>query len=474
MLPRTHNSMLFLQNQLKYTTMKTTILIFRFLFLCLALNFSLTLSAQDMTQQADELVQAFVESDDFCGAVLLAKDGKIILKKGYGLANREWDIPNSPDTKFRLGSITKQFTGMLIMMLVADGKIELEAPMLTYLPDYRKDIGEKVTIHHLLTHTSGIPSYTDSEEFMMTKVRNHYDPDKFVVEFCSGDLLYEPGSQYAYNNSAYFILGLIIEKVTGMTYAEALEERIFKPLGMNDSGYDSYSEIIPKRATGYRVGENGYENAWFLDMSIPYAAGSLYSTVEDLYKWDRSLYTNQLLSEELKKKMFTPFLNNYAYGWSLGEHDGHPYMDHGGGIFGFNTYLIRGYEDDMFSVVLGNSETGISGRISQGLGILALGGEIDLPTANIPDEIEVDAASLEVYEGKYALNAHITVDVSLDGNDLMAKPTGQPAARLIPIAPHTFYVREIRSKLEFFKNDDGEIEHLVLHQNGEQVAKKIE
>ena len=440
--------------------------------LTIFLSLVLAVRPQDLAQQADELVQAYVKSGDFSGSVLVAKDGKIILKKGYGLANREWSIPNASDTKFRLGSITKQFTSMLIMQLVAEGKIDLEAPMSTYLPKYRKDIGDKVNIHHLLTHTSGIPSYTDDQVFMMTKVRNYYKPEEFVEEFCSGDLKFEPGSEYDYNNSAYFILGFIIEKMTGMTYAEALEERIFKPLGMNDTGYDSYSEIIPKRASGYRVDAKGYENCWFLDMSIPYAAGSLYSTVEDLYKWDRALYTNELLDEKWKKKMFTPFLNNYAYGWSTGDYEGHPYMDHGGGIFGFNTFLIRGYEDDMFAVALGNSEVNLSGRVAQNLGKLALGGQADYPKEVA--EVEVDPTTFDALEGKYALNPALIVTVAREGDHLTAEPTGQDKVRLVPTGPNTFFVKEIEAKVEFVADDKGKIKHMVLHQGGEHVAKKIE
>ena len=202
----------------------------------------------------------------------------------------EWKIPNDAETKFRLGSLTKQFTSTLILQLVEQGKIKLDGKITDYLPDYRKDTGDRVTIHQLLNHTSGIPSYTDQPGFLQDVSRNPYTVADFVKKYTSGSLEFEPGSKFSYNNSGYFLLGAIIEKLTGKTYAEAVRDNIFVPLGMKNSGYDMPSPLIPKRASGYAKTPAGYVNAAYLDMSIPYAAGSLYSTVEDLYIWDQALY----------------------------------------------------------------------------------------------------------------------------------------------------------------------------------------
>jgi len=312
-------------------------------------------------QKIDELMNKYFEYRQFNGSVLVAEKGEVIFKKGYGFANMEWEIKNTPETKFRLGSITKQFTSMLLTQLVETGNIKLNEKLSTYLPDYRKDVGDQVTVHHLLTHTSGIPSYTGLPGFFKDVSRDPYPVDEFVKKYCSGDLEFEPGTKYKYNNSGYFLLGAIIEKVTGKTYEQVLVEKILKPLGLESTGYDRHAPILNNRAAGYEKTFNGFVNAAYLDMSLPYAAGSLYSTVEDLYVWDQALYTERLLSQQYKIKMFTPFLNNYAYGWGVrtkafkNSHDSMKVISHGGGINGFNTLITRIVNDKHLIVLLNNT-----------------------------------------------------------------------------------------------------------------------
>src|SRR6185503_6450647 len=265
----------------------------------------------DKVAKIQEVLTLAHKYRQFNGTALVAENGKVIYKGAFGMANMEWAIPNTPDTKFRLGSITKQFTATLIMQLVEQGKIKLDGKLSDYLPDYRKDIGEKVTIHHLLTHTSGIPSYTGLPKFFEDVSRNPYKVDEFVKKYASGDLQFEPGSKFAYNNSGYFLLGAIIEKITGKPYEQVLKENIFDPVGMKNTGYDHYDTILPKRAAGYSKTTDGYANAPYLDMSIPYAAGSLYSTVEDLYLWDQALYLDKIISAKSKELMYKPFLEGY-------------------------------------------------------------------------------------------------------------------------------------------------------------------
>src|SRR5688500_12032710 len=286
----------------------------RLAFVLVLASFASPLIAASKAESIDALVRRYNELRQFNGTVLVAGESGVVHKKGYGYANFEWQIPNTPDVRFRLGSITKQFTSMVIMQLVAEGKIKLDDRVTTHLTGYRKDTGDRVTIAHLLNHTSGIPSYTALPGFFANESRNPYIPDAFVQKWASGELEFEPGTKWAYNNSGYFLLGAIIEKVTGKTYAEALQERIFDPLGMKASGYDLAAPLIPKRASGYALAGGKYVNAPYLDMTIPYAAGSLYSTVEDLYLWDRALYTEKLLKDDLKKQMFTPGLREYGFG----------------------------------------------------------------------------------------------------------------------------------------------------------------
>ena len=297
----------------------------------------------------------------FNGTALVAENGKVIYKQGFGLANMEWGIPNTPDTRFRLGSITKQFTAMLTLQLVDQGKIKLDGKLSDYLPDYRADIGQKVTIHNLLTHTSGIPSYTDQPGFFENVSRNPYKVADFVKKYASGDLQFEPGSMFVYNNSGYFLLGAIIERVTGKSYEEVLKENILDPVGMKNTGYDHHDTLIQKRAAGYTKTADGYTNAAYLDMSIPYAAGSMYSTVEDLFLWDQALYGDKLISAKSKELMFKPFLQDYAYGWNVANASFKlndqpvPIIRHSGGINGFATVIVRLVNQKNLIVLLDNT-----------------------------------------------------------------------------------------------------------------------
>lgn len=326
--------------------MKKYIFVFSILFVIS----SAVLLAQTTAEKIDNLISQYNENKFFNGSALVSDNFETIFKKGYGLANMEWNIPNTPDTKFRIGSITKQFTSMLIMQLVEKGKIKLDGKITDYLPYYRKDTGERVTIELLLTHSSGIPSYTSREDFGEKVSRKFYKPDDFVKEFCSGDLEFEPGSQFLYNNSGYFILGAIIEKVTGMTYEVALKKNILEPLGMKDTGYDWSETIVSKRAAGYDKTFSSYKNTSYVDMSLPYSAGSLYSTVEDLLIWDKALQTDKLLSNKWKEELFKPradaFGGKYAFGWILQKKkissEEFDVVTHGGSINGFNAinYII--------------------------------------------------------------------------------------------------------------------------------------
>ena len=366
--------------------------LFCFIFLLTLICFSRVSRGADPTEEAaklDKLVSQYAERTGFSGTVLVSEHDQVIFKKGYGLANREWNIPNAPDVKFRIGSITKQFTSMLVMQQVEKGTIKLDGRIPDYLPYYRKDTGEKVTIHHLLNHTSGIPSYTDDPKFFPEVSRTYYSVDDFVKKFCSGDLQFEPGSKFHYDNSGYFILGAILEHVTGKKYEEALKENIFGPLGMTDSGYDHFDKLLPKRATGYERGLGEIGNAPFLDMSLPYAAGSLYSTVEDLYKWDQALYTNKLLPADLKQKLFTPGLNHYGYGWDiytlprLDPAAGQTVIEHGGGINGFNTLEERLVGDHDLIVVFNNTPGTNLNEMAKGIRAVLYGQEPQLPKRSL-------------------------------------------------------------------------------------------
>ncbi len=340
------------------------ILVRRAVPVVLSLFLAVQLFAATKAESIDALAKRYNALRQFNGTLLVADSSGVILEKGYGYANFEWQIPNAPDVRFRLGSITKQFTSMLVMQLVSEEKIRLDAKITTYLPDYRKDTGDRITVAQLLNHTSGIPSYTSAPDFIQDVSRDPYSVGDFVAKYASGNLEFEPGSKWSYNNSGYFLLGAIIEKVTGKPYAAALQERIFDPLGMKASGYDLASPLVPKRASGYQLRAGSYVNAPYLDMSIPYAAGSLYSTVHDLYLWDRALYTDKLLRSDLRQQLFTPTMRDYGFGWVIQKQkldDGKDEVNtvgHDGGINGFNTALLRVPERKELVVLLDNTSRG--------------------------------------------------------------------------------------------------------------------
>jgi CubicO group peptidase (beta-lactamase class C family) len=358
---------------------------FTVLFLLAACLAPRVLFAQDKPARIDELMSRYHEYRQFNGSVLVADHDRVIFKKGYGLANMEWNIPNAPDTRFRLGSITKQFTAALIMQLVDEGKLRLDAKMSEYLPDYPKKTADLVTIHQLLNHTSGIPSYTGLPDFFEKISRDPYTPADFLKIFSGLNLEFEPGSKFRYNNSGYFLLGVIVEKLTGRTYEDALRERILKPLNLTGTGYDLHKTILNRRAAAYDSTLDGYRNAPYLDMSIPYSAGSLYSTVEDLFTWTEALHEGRVVSKHSRDLMYKPNLENYGYGLVI-EQKAVPGGDrkitsigHGGGINGFSTRLERVMEDGHVIVLLNNTGGTDLGEMTTAIKSILYTGACKLP-----------------------------------------------------------------------------------------------
>jgi len=317
-----------------------------------------------LSSRIDKIMQARHEGGDFNGTVLVARRGKIIYEHAFGPANREWNVANDLQTKFEIGSMTKQFTAMLVLQFVNERKLRLDGHVSEYLPYYRTDTGQRITISELLSHTSGIPNFINAPGFLDGPAsRTHYSVQEFVQKYCSGDLRFAPGSKFEYSNSGYFLLGGILEQVSGKSYETLLQERIFQPLGMKDSGYAHSDAIIDHRAAGYERTSSGLRNARYYDMSIPYAAGALYSTVEDLFLWDQALYSERLLPASVRDLLFKPNLESYGYGWGLlVPKAGSPYAGesipmHGGAIFGFQSVIVRIVQHRELIVLLDNTES---------------------------------------------------------------------------------------------------------------------
>ena len=415
----------------------------------------------------DQIMQSYASAKTFMGTVLVARGGEILLSKGYGMANLEWDIPNSPSTKFRLGSVTKQFTAASILLLEERGKLKVGDPVKKYMPD-APAAWDKVTIFHLLTHTSGIPSFTSFPDYSQTEPFPT-TPEKLVARFRDKPLDFQPGEKWDYSNSGYVLLGYLIEKISGQSYEAFVKENIFTPLGMRDSGNDSNSAIIPHRASGYTPSSSGPVNAGFIHMSIPFSAGALYSTTEDLLRWERGLFEGKVLSAASLQKMTTPFKNDYAFALSVRTPTGgHKVIDHGGGIEGFNTHLAYYPEDKLTIVVLGNLN-GPASDIAGKLGAVALGQPVQLTSER--KEITLPAAKLAGYVGTYELAPGINLMITLEGNQLMTQLTGQGKLPVFPQSETLFFLKVVDAQLEFGKDEKGA--YVILHQNGrDQKAVK--
>ncbi len=426
---------------------------------------------KDVAALMDAYLAACHKLDRFSGSVLIAHKGKIVLSKGYGMANYELGVPNSPETRFRLGSVTKQFTAMAILQLEEQGKLKVTDTVKSVFPDYPG--GEKITIHHLLTHTSGIPNFTDSPDYFKTQTLP--SPVLQTVErFKNLPLDFAPGERMSYSNSGYVLLGAIIEKVTGRPYEEFLNENIFRPLGMEGSGYDHTDAIIKNRASGYEFPADRMANASFIDMSIPHAAGALYSTVEDLYKWDRALDTDKLISPAAKTRLFTPFKGTYAYGWSIGSFAGRKTIGHGGGINGFTTDIIRFPDDDACVIVLNNFATGFTDAISAALAGYLFGQAVEMPKEK--KEIALPAAVLDAYPGRYKLEGmQAILTVSREGDALFIELPGQPRRPLHAESETKFFMKTFGFEVTFEKDASGRVTHFLLLQGGQGMkALKVE
>lgn len=349
----------------------------------LALFVSVTISAQDKAESIDELLNKYHEYNMFNGTALVAESAEVIFKEAYGNAVMGWDIPNTVDTKFRIGSISKHFTAAIILQLVEEGKVSLDGKITDYLPDYREDTGDKVTIHHLLTHTSGIQSYTNMPGVWSDSIKIEYDQEYFIDHFQSGDFVTKPGEKFVYNNTGYYLLGAIAERVTGKKLGKLLEKRILEPAGMDNSGAEDDEIIKEKMALGYLPLGNIYRKDSYIYMRNVMGAGHMFSTVGDMFKWDKALYGNKILSKESKEKMFTSHVEvstlngHYGYGWVIktfpvgNNGDSTKLVFHSGGINGFNTMYAR-LPEERHTILLFNNTgtTGLSKMMMKIINIL--------------------------------------------------------------------------------------------------------
>lgn len=419
----------------------------------------------------DQIMRSYVADNHFMGTVLVARGSQVLFSEPYGSANLEWKVPNTTDTKFRLGSVTKQFTAASILLLEERGKLKVADPVKKYLPD-APPAWDKITIFHVLTHTSGIPSFTGFPDYKKLEPFPTTAAE-LVARFRDKPLEFEPGEKWNYSNSGYVLLGYLVEKISGESYEKFVTENIFAPLGMKDSGYDSNSAVISHRASGYMYGKNGFENAGFIHMTVPHGAGALYSTTEDLLKWEQGLFGGKVLQPASLAKMTTPFKNNYAFGLGVETVAGHKLISHGGGIEGFNTELDYYPDDKLTVVVLRNANVNgpPPGDIARKLAALARGENVKLPSER--KEITLDPKVLSRYVGAYQLGPGVNMLITLEGNQLVSKLGNQQPVPIFPSSETMFFTKVVDAELEFSKDGgQSKASQMILHQNGRDMTAK--
>ncbi len=355
---------------------------------------SSTPSVKQIAAKIDEYMNAAVKFGQFTGSILVVRDGRPIISKGYGMANYELSVPNLPQTVFRIGSITKQFTAMAVMMLQEQGKLNVSDPICKYLENCPAS-WQPIVIRHLLTNTSGILNYTELPGSWDKDIES-YPSAELVNSFRDTPLQFNPGERFAYSNSGFYLLGVIIEKASGKRYADFVRDNIFMPIGMKNSGYDDSRTLVPNRASGYNWRGKSFINAHYQNMATPYSAGGLYSTTEDLLLWDQALYTDKMVSLKSLDEMFSPFREvesapdewkgyAYAYGWGVGKMFEKQVTHHDGGISGFSSDITRFPSEGVTLIVLSNKGDATPKKTSGDLAAIVFGKPYSLVKQPVSD-----------------------------------------------------------------------------------------
>lgn len=418
--------------------------------------------------EIEAYLQAHLAAGQFMGSVLVAQGGHVLHSAGYGMADLEHNVANTPHTKHRLGSIAKQFTAAAILNLQDQGLLDVDDPISAYLPDYPN--GDVITIHHLLSHSSGIPNIEDFPDFVAT-MREPATPSELIERFADMPLEFEPGDQWAYSSSNYIMLAYILEEMARQPHAEYLDTVLFAPLDMTDTGYDRFETILESRASGYTMGEDGLQNAAFIDMSRAVGGGSLYSTVLDLHTWTQALLKDAVLSDEARELLFTPAMeidegNSYGYGWGIGNEWGRRVISHDGGINGFTTYLTLIPEEELIVIVLSNLESLPLEGIVRDLDAIVLGESYEAPV--IRTAIELDPAILERYVGRYEGESDLVFTVIFEDGQLYAQPLDQPRVAIYPESETDFFLTVMDAQLRFLMNENDEATGFIIFQDGQQ------
>jgi CubicO group peptidase (beta-lactamase class C family) len=452
-----------------------------FVFFCLTFS---TVAQNSNTSVQDEKIDEFVKVQMQARkipavSIVVLKNGEIVKTKGYGFANVEHQVGAKPETIYQSGSVGKQFTATLVMLLVEEGKLALDDKINKYFTD-APETWKDITVRHLLTHTSGI----SNKLYNQMNMRADYTEDELIKKISAIPLDFQPGEKWNYSNPGYVTLGILIHKVSGKFYGDLLQEKIFKPLAMTTARIINEADIIPNRAAGYHLVKGELKNQQWVSPTLNTTAdGSLYLTVLDMAKWDAALYSEKLLKKTSLEQMWTPVkLNNgktqaYGFGWSFGEIKGHKIIEHGGAWQGFTTFIARYVDDKLSVIVLTNLAGADPGKIAHGIAGFYNSELNPQPPAASPEarkaDLQTDPKLLDIYPGEYELAPGFIITITKEGNDLFGQATGQDKFQLYPETGTKFFLKVVDAKIEFFKDASGNVSHLVLYQNGEHTGKKI-
>lgn len=427
-------------------------------------------------------------------AVLVSKNGEIIFENAYGYANMEDKTKATTTTKFRIGSITKQFIATAILKLQEEGKLKVDDKLSDFIPDYPR--GEEVTIHHLLTHTSGIHSYTSRHNFI-ENVTEPVEAKTLIDSMKTWDFDFNPGDEFRYNNSGYFLLAEIIEIVSGQWYGDYLQDKFFAPLGMNNTGVYQNGTPPTNEAIGYTILDDEDKSAldWDLskadgnthkpsldwDMSWAGGAGSLYSTVEDLYIWNEAIFNGKVLNTKSIKQAHstvilndgsTPGMMKYGYGWVINDMRGAEEIAHGGGLHGFISYLSRYPADNISIITLTNTlptmEQLDPNQVANEIAEYLLWEKLS-PQESYSSDFTLDTNIINDYVGRYDYGNSMILVVTTENNQLFAQMSGQPKFELFPSEEDEFFWKAVEAKIKFVRDETGIITHGIHTQGGNDL-----
>ena len=423
---------------------------------------------KSLTSEFDKLLSAQFGPGETGCAALVAIKGEVVYRKAFGMANLELNVPMKPDMVFRVGSITKQFTAIAVLQLMEQGKLSLQDDITRFIPDYPTQ-AYKITIEHLLTHTSGIKSYTNVPEFA-GYAKDDFTPAEAIDKFKNLPMEFAPGTKWNYNNSGYFLLGYIIEKVSGKSYREYIEQNLFEPAGMTSSLYGSDAKIVENRAYGYEPNGDRPSNAEYISMLLPYSAGAIMTTVGDLYKWNRALISGKLVKKETLEKAFSEYkLSNgkgtgYGYGWMLRQIQGSRTIEHGGAINGYLSNAIYLPDEDVFVAVFSNNTAKSPDAVSVKMAALAISRPAGYTEITLPENM------LAQYTGVYEDENGDQRMILKDGDKLYSQRSGGPKYMIRPFATDGFFFDDSFTTITFSRNTSGQVTGALINDRGMQSS----